>query len=72
MDHKEDTLAVNVVVELAPASLESIVHHAKQMTGRNAKGHYKVDTADKVGQMISKFLREKDFESFVKDADNYD
>jgi hypothetical protein len=32
---------------------------------------YKVDPADKVAEMISRFLLENDFESFVKDADNY-
>lgn len=71
MNQTGESLFVNVVVELTPAALEAIVNHAKRMTGRNEKGHYQVDTADKVSQMISKFLREKDFEGFVMDVNNY-
>ena len=67
----KDTLAVNVVIELTPAALQAIVANAKRLVGRNEKGHYKVDTADKVGEMISRFLAEKDFESFVNDPENY-
>ena len=71
MKQPDEPIAVNVVVEITPASLEAIVDHAKRMTGRNEKGHYQVDTADKVSEMISKFLFEKDFEGYVKDAENY-
>ena len=66
-----NALAVNVVIELTPASLQAIVENAKRLAGRNEKGHYKVDTADKVGEMVSRFLAENDFESFVNDPDNY-
>ena len=66
-----NSLAVNVVIELTPAALQAIVENAKRLTGRNEKGHYKVDTADKVGEMVSLFLAEKDFESFVKNPENY-
>jgi len=72
MDPSENTtLAVNVVVELTPAALQAIVEHAKRMAGRNEKGHYTVDTADKVGEMISRFLAENNFERFVNDPGNY-
>ena len=56
---------------LPPRALESIVDNAKKLAGRNEKGHYKVDTADKVSEMISCFLLEHDFESFTKDIENY-
>jgi hypothetical protein len=65
------TLAVNVVIELTPAALQAIVENAKRMTGRNEKGHYHVDTADKVGEMVSRFLAENDFENFVSNPENY-
>jgi hypothetical protein len=65
MNLPQDTIAVNVVVEMTPASLQAIVEHAKRQAGRNEKGHYRVDTADKVGEMITRFLLEKDFEGFV-------
>jgi len=67
----EDTIAVNVVVEMTPAALEAIVANAKRLSSRNAKGHYKIDTADTVGQTISRFLHALDFETFAKDIDNF-
>ena len=66
-----NSLAVNVVIELSPTALQAIVENAKRLTGRNEKGHYKVDTAAKVGEMVSRFLAENDFESFVKHPENY-
>ena len=71
MPQSEDTIAVNVVVEMTTASLKAIVENAKRLSGRNEKGHYTVDTADKVSEMISRFLLEKDFEHFVKTTENY-
>ncbi|MFC1877455.1 hypothetical protein ACFL2E_09335 [Thermodesulfobacteriota bacterium] len=71
MPQSEDTIAVNVVVEMTTASLKAIVENAKRLSGRNEKGHYTVDTADKVSEMISHFLLEKDFEKFVTNHDNY-
>jgi len=65
------TIRVNAVVEITALSLQTIVATVKAITGRDEKGVYRVDTADKVGEMISRFLLEKDFESFVKDIDNY-
>ena len=64
-------LAVNVVIELTPASLQAIVENAKRLVGRNEKGHYRVDTADTVGEMVSRFLAQNDFEGFVNNPDNY-
>jgi hypothetical protein len=71
MHKQNNTIAVNVVIELTPNALQAIVENAKRITGRNKKGHYKVDTADKVGEMISRFLIEKDFESYAQDSDSY-
>jgi DNA repair protein RadC len=71
MPQSEDTIAVNVVVEMTTASLKAIVENAKRLSGRNEKGHYTVDTADKVSEMISRFLLEKNFEHFVKTTENY-
>jgi len=71
MPQSEDTIAVNVVVEMTTASLKAIVENAKRLSGRNEKGHYTVDTADKVSEMISRFLLEKGFEDFVTNQGNY-
>ncbi|RLB59587.1 MAG: hypothetical protein DRI90_15220, partial [Deltaproteobacteria bacterium] len=58
-------------VEMSTASLEAIVDYAKQAEGPDEKGVYRVDTADKVSEMVSKFVLEKDFESYAKNIDNY-
>jgi len=71
MPQSEDTIAVNIVVEMTTDSLKAIVENAKRLSGKNDKGHYTVDTADKVSEMVSRFLFEKDFERFVKTPDNY-
>lgn len=67
----ENNIAVNVVVEMTPASLEAIVENAKRLSRRNAKGHYKIDTADAVGETITRFLHKHDFETYAKDISNY-
>lgn len=71
MTPSQDTLAVNVVIEMTTASLEAIVENTKRIVGRNEKGHYQIDTADKVGEMVSRFLLENNFEGFVSDPQNY-
>ncbi|MBW1642888.1 MAG: hypothetical protein JRJ76_08620 [Deltaproteobacteria bacterium] len=71
MTDKKETLAVNVNVEITAESLQAIVENVKKQTGRDSKGVYRVDTADKVSQMISRFLFENDFESYTKDIKNY-
>lgn len=71
MPEKKDTLIVRANVEMTAASLQAIVENAKKVSGPDEKGAYRVDTADKVSEMISRFILENDFESFVKNVDNY-
>ena len=71
MAESNATITVNVNIDLTPGALEAIVSNAKKVAGRNAKGHYAVDTADKVSEMISCFLLERDFEAYAKDMGNY-
>ncbi|CAB5114474.1 hypothetical protein D3OALGB2SA_2594 [Olavius algarvensis associated proteobacterium Delta 3] len=66
-----DTIVVHANVEVSTASLQAIVETVKQIAGRNDKGVYRVDTADAVSNMISKFLRENDFDGYVQDVKNY-
>jgi len=65
MAESKDTITVRVNIEMTTASLEMIVEKAKEKAGRDAKGIYRIDTADKVGEMVSRFLLEKDFEGYV-------
>jgi len=71
MTESNRTIRVNAVVEMTAESLQTIVETVKTITGRDEKGVYRVDTADKVGEMISRFLLEKNFESYVREIDNY-
>ena len=71
MIESKDMITVHVNVEITAASLQAIVENAKQIAGRDEKGVYRVDTADKVSEMISRFLQDKDFESFVQNIENY-
>ena len=66
-----DTIEVHVNIVMTTESLKTIVDNTRKMIGKNEKGHYKVDTADAVSGMVSRFLLEMDFESFVKDEKNY-
>jgi len=65
----KDTITVHLNVEMTTRSLETIVENAKKKVGRDEKGVYRVDTADSVSKMVSRFLLEKDFESYVELAD---
>jgi hypothetical protein len=51
--------------------LKAIVENVKKIAGQDEKGHYKVDTAEAVNKMISRFLLERDFETFARDESNY-
>jgi hypothetical protein len=71
MSEAQNTIVVRANVEMTAASLEAIVANAKQVLGPDEKGVYRIDTADQVSAMISRFLLENDFEGFVKDITNY-
>lgn len=71
MAEVKDTITVQAIVDMTTASLEAIVENAKKTAGRDERGIYRVDTADKVSEMISRFLLENDFEGYVKNIDNY-
>ncbi|NNK85053.1 MAG: hypothetical protein HKO91_05825 [Desulfobacterales bacterium] len=71
MTEEKDLIEVHVNVEITTTSLQSIVENAKKFSGRNEKGHYQVDTAGKVSEMISRFLLENDFEAYVRNMNNY-
>ena len=71
MTESRDMIKVHVNVEITAASLQTIVENAKHIASRDEKGVYRVDTADKVSEMISRFLQDNDFESYAKDIENY-
>lgn len=68
---RNDKLSVHVNVEISAVALQAIVANAKLTAPKDANGNYRVDTADYVSAMISRFLADRDFDSFVMDVDNY-
>ena len=55
MSDARQTLLVRAHVELTPETLQAIVQNAKEITGPDEKGVYRVDTAEMVSEMITKF-----------------
>jgi hypothetical protein len=70
MAENKNTVLINANVEITVDSLKAIVENAKKIAGKDSKGYYRVDTAEKVSQVISRFLAENDFESYAKDIEN--
>jgi hypothetical protein len=62
---------VHVNIEISTTALQAVVANSKKKVGTNEKGHYRVDTADALADLISKFLDEKKFDRYAADADNY-
>ena len=71
MSETTNTIVVNANIKMTAASLETIVENAKKIAGRNEKGYYHIDTAEKVNEMISRFLLENGFENYVQNIKNY-
>ncbi|MCJ8502514.1 hypothetical protein [Desulfatitalea alkaliphila] len=71
-ENQGDKLLVNVNIEITAAALQAIVANAKRMAPRNSNGTYRVDTADQVSAIISRFLDTRGFEQFARDSTNYE
>jgi hypothetical protein len=71
MNKLKETITVRAQIEITPEALQAVVANAKALTGRDERGVYRVDTADKLSEMVTLFLRKHDFESFVKNIQNY-
>ena len=71
MGDTTNTVRVNVTVTIAGETLQTIVQTAKDIVGRNEKGHYRIDTADLLEDLLSKFIAERDFVAFAADPENY-
>ena len=71
MNEFKELVTVRLNINLTAASLQAIVENAKKIAGHDEKGVYRVDTADWVNKMVSRFLLENDFESYTKNIENY-
>ncbi len=66
-----DKLRIHVNIEISSVALQAIVANAKRTAPRGVNGAYHIDTADKVSEMVTRFLEKNDFEGFVNNIENY-
>ena len=71
MGNQEDSIRVNVNIEISGATLQKIVQTAKDIVGRNDKGHYRIDTADLLEDLLTTFIQKEGFDAYATDRDNY-
>jgi len=71
MSGTEEKICINVTLDISPSALQTIVENAKKIAGSDEKGVYRVDTAQKVNEIVSSFLTKYDFDEYVKNIDNY-
>jgi DeoR/GlpR family transcriptional regulator of sugar metabolism len=70
-DNHDDKLSIHVNIQISANALQAVVANAKRTVPQSPDGNYRVDTADFVGTMVSRFLDERDFDSFAMDVANY-
>ncbi|MDY0132551.1 MAG: hypothetical protein RBR53_07770 [Desulforegulaceae bacterium] len=66
-----ETVKINSILELNPEVLENIKLRCKEVAKAKNLKMYEVDPADMVGELISKFLKEKDLTSYSRDIKNF-
>ncbi|BBO79838.1 hypothetical protein DSCO28_04040 [Desulfosarcina ovata subsp. sediminis] len=71
MTENSPLVRVHVNIEISAAALQAVVANSKRKTGADESGRYRVDTADALADMISKFLQQKGFDDFARDPENY-
>ena len=71
MADKPGMVRVNVTIDISGETLQTIVQTAKAMVGQNEKGHYRIDTADLLEDLLSRFIDEKGFGIYAADRRNY-
>lgn len=68
MSEEKEMITVNAKVEITAETIEVIVKHAKEISKAQGKGAF-LDPADMVGMLISSFLEDNDFASYVKEIE---
>jgi len=71
MANRSDTVRVNVTLDISGETLQTIVRTAKEIVGRNEKGHYRIDTADLLEDLLASFIDENGFDAYVGNRENY-
>ncbi len=71
MSQSGEMITINARIDIAADSLQIIVANAKKISGADEKGIYRIDTAEKVNELISDFLENNGFVEYIKNLDNY-
>lgn len=71
MSDNSARVRVHVNIEIEAQALQSVVANTKQKAGTDESGRYRVDTADALADLISRFLQERNFADFAGDPENY-
>lgn len=67
----DNMLRVHATLDVSAEVVQTVVKMSKKLAGRDEKGRYRVDTADMLSVLISKFLMENDFDRYVEEEGNY-
>ena len=70
-DASNEKLAVHVNVQISADALQAIVANAKLLAAKDAEGMCRVDPADQLSIIISRFLDEMEFDKYVLNLENY-
>lgn len=70
-DASSEKLAVHVNIQISADALQAVVANAKLIAAKDSDGVCRVDPADQLSLMISRFLDEMDFDKYVMNLENY-
>ena len=71
MPDEHPLVRVHVNIEVSAAILQAVVANSKKVAAASPAGGPYPDTADRLADLISRFLSEKQFERYVADIKNY-
>ena len=69
---QDGKVVINVNVDISGRTLETIVQTAKALSGPDSRAHFRIDTADLVSHLISRFLVDGGFGDYVSEIRNYE
>lgn len=68
---QDDRVVINANIAISGETLQTIVQTAKHLQGPDARGHFRIDTAELVSGLISQFLFDRGFDAYAADARHY-
>jgi hypothetical protein len=71
MSESSPLVKVHVNIDISAASLKAVVANVKHLAGADEGERKRMDSADWLAALISRFLEEKDFLAYARNMDNY-